>query len=123
MRHLGRGFGRAGPRRLVGDFDLRQFRDDFLWTGNHARRAERKRLRNHMVEVLLHDEQFIGDVTQVVQDKLDLFYRRGFAQVGVDHQDAVRDDGFAAISQHLGHYVMFRPQHRADRWYFFRLIG
>ena len=107
----------------MGDFDLRQFRDDFLWTGNHARCAERKRLRNHVVEVFLDDKQFFGDVAQVVQGKLELLYGRGLAQVGVDHQDAVRDDGFAAISQHLGLDVILRSQYRADSWYFCRLIS
>jgi len=76
-----------------------------------------------MMEVLLDDEKFFGDVVQVAQDELELFYGRGLAQVGVDHHDAVRDGGRADGPQHLRSYVVFRPQDRADRRYFCRLIS
>ena len=88
-----------------------------------ARRAERKRLGDHVVEVLLNDEQFLGDAAQLLQDKLELLYGRGLAQVGVHHQDAVWDGRRVANAQHLGLDVILRLQHRADGWDLRGLIG
>ena len=76
-----------------------------------------------MVEVLLDDEQLVGDVAQIAQDDFELLYGRWLAQVGVDHQHAVRDGGRADRSQNLGRDVVFRPQDRADGWNLGRLIS
>ena len=72
--------------------------------------------------MLLDDEQLFGDVVQIAEHDLELLDGRGLAQVGVDHQHTVRDGGRADPPQHLGRYVVLRPQDRADGWDLGRLI-
>ena len=86
----GEAAGRAGFRRLLGDFDLAPASSMIsLERETTAVAPSAKACATMWWRWLLNDKQLFGNTPQVLQDKLDLFDANRLAQVGVDHQYAV----------------------------------
>ena len=83
---------------------------------------ERIGLRDHVMKVLLDDKQLFLDRMQSPQSLLDLFYPGHDAQVGIDHQHAVRAES-RLVAQQSGNDMMMRLQQGADGRNLGRLIG
>jgi hypothetical protein len=76
-----------------------------------------------LAKVVLNHKQLFGNATQLVQNKPDLVDPRRHAQVGIDHQYAVRACLGIILPKQLAGNTIPRFQHRVDGRNLRRFIG